>query len=78
MFTSDKGAHMSDPVRHCTVYRTVGCAHVAGYLCHMKTCDILKSYLEEPGKFQNLNPAPKKIYESNRATKSTSEYKKNG
>lgn len=29
-----------DPVRHCNVYKTVGCAHVDGPLCHMQTCDI--------------------------------------
>lgn len=29
-----------DPVRHCKVYKTVGCAHVDGMLCNMKTCDV--------------------------------------
>lgn len=29
-----------DPVRHCNVYKTVGCAHVDGMLCNLKTCDV--------------------------------------
>lgn len=33
-----------DPVRHCEVYKEIGCAHVDGYLCDMKTCDILSKY----------------------------------
>lgn len=77
MFTY-KEQDMSDPVRHCTVYRTVGCVHIDGILCHMKSCEILRDYLEDPQKFEILHPAPKKIYESNRASKTKSEYKKNG
>lgn len=30
-----------DPVRYCKVYRAVGCAHVDGMLCNMKTCDVV-------------------------------------
>ena len=30
-----------DPVKHCMVYKAVGCAHVDGMLCNMKTCDIV-------------------------------------
>ena len=29
-----------DPVLHCNVYKTVGCTHVDGMLCNMKTCDV--------------------------------------
>ena len=29
-----------DPVKHCQVYRAVGCAHVDGPLCDMRTCDV--------------------------------------
>ena len=29
-----------DPVKNCLVYRAVGCAHVDGMLCNMRTCDI--------------------------------------
>lgn len=29
-----------DPVKHCMVYKTHGCAHVDGYLCDMRTCKI--------------------------------------
>ncbi len=28
------------PVKHCLVYKSVGCAHVDGMLCDMSTCDI--------------------------------------
>ena len=30
-----------DPVKHCMIHRAVGCAHVDGMLCNMKTCDIV-------------------------------------
>ena len=36
-----------DPVKHCEVYRVIGCAHVDGYLCDMETCDILEKFLLE-------------------------------
>jgi len=29
-----------DPVKHCCVYKTVGCAHVDGMLCDVRTCKI--------------------------------------
>ena len=30
-----------DPVKHCLIYKAVGCAHVDGMLCNMKTCNIV-------------------------------------
>ena len=30
-----------DPVKHCMIYRAVGCAHVDGMLCNMRTCDVV-------------------------------------
>lgn len=27
-----------DPVKHCLVFKSVGCAHVDGFLCNMQTC----------------------------------------
>lgn len=27
-----------DPVKHCKYYRDMGCAHVDGIACDMKTC----------------------------------------
>lgn len=36
----------NDPVYSCRVYKEVGCAHVDGMLCEMKSCPILKEYLE--------------------------------
>ena len=35
---------MDDPVRHCKAYKDMGCAHVDGMHCDMRTCDILKGY----------------------------------
>lgn len=31
----------NDPVKHCNVYKRVGCSHVDGPLCNMKSCDIV-------------------------------------
>lgn len=28
-----------DPVRNCKVYKTIGCCHVDGFLCDMRTCE---------------------------------------
>jgi len=30
-----------DPVRNCRVYRKLGCAHVDGMLCNLRTCDVV-------------------------------------
>jgi hypothetical protein len=30
----------NDPVKHCRVYKTIGCAHVDGLHCDMRTCEI--------------------------------------
>ncbi len=37
----------NDPVRSCDVHKTIGCSHVDGYLCDMKTCTILKDHKKE-------------------------------
>ncbi|MEE8043591.1 MAG: hypothetical protein V3T32_00480 [Thermodesulfobacteriota bacterium] len=47
-FFSDIKAN--DPIRSCDVYKTIGCAHVDGYLCDMKTCNILKDFKIEKDK----------------------------
>ena len=39
-FKDMKEIHANDPVKHCNVYKQVGCAHVDGFLCDMRTCDI--------------------------------------
>ena len=36
-----------DPVAHCPVFKNIGCAHVDGMICDMKTCNILRSYKEQ-------------------------------
>ncbi len=34
----------TDPVYSCVVYKEIGCSHVDGMFCNMKTCDILKDH----------------------------------
>ena len=34
----------NDPVKHCEVYKEIGCAHVDGYLCDMGTCGIREKF----------------------------------
>tara|TARA_Y100000310_G_scaffold331295_1_gene404596 strand:- start:483 stop:629 length:147 start_codon:yes stop_codon:yes gene_type:complete len=34
----------NDPVYNCDVYKKIGCGHVDGFLCKMKTCEILRNY----------------------------------
>ena len=35
----------NDPVKQCNIYKRVGCSHVDGPLCNMKSCDIvIKEY----------------------------------
>ncbi len=36
-----------DPVKNCDVYKKEGCSHVDGFLCDMKTCDILSKFKGE-------------------------------
>jgi len=35
---------MNDPVKHCPVYKEIGCSHVDGYLCDFPDCSIMKDY----------------------------------
>lgn len=46
---------MNDPVKHCEVYKSIGCSHVDGFLCDMDTCDIRQKFrngtLEDLKKF---------------------------
>jgi len=44
-----------DPVKHCNVYRTVGCAHVDGMLCNMRTCDITVQIEVRPQSVAEVN-----------------------
>ena len=43
----------NDPVKHCMVYKSVGCMHVDSMICNMKTCnvkvsiDITPNYCQE-------------------------------
>lgn len=42
-----------DPVKHCQVYKAIGCAHVDGYLCNMNTCNITTTIQFRP-KFKRI------------------------
>lgn len=42
-----------DPVKHCKVYRAVGCAHVDGMLCDMQTCNIKAVVIISPNKIED-------------------------
>ena len=41
-------AKAADPVRHCKVYKLVGCCHVDGPLCDMRTCTIEVKVIVSP------------------------------
>lgn len=38
---------MNDPVKHCPVYKEIGCSHVDGYLCDFPDCSILTDKKEQ-------------------------------
>ena len=44
-----------DPVNHCNVYKTVGCAHVDGMLCDMRTCEITVRVSVKPQSVVEVN-----------------------
>ena len=48
--TKSSGKYLADPVKHCNVYKLVGCAHVDGALCNMKTCEIITKATVTPNK----------------------------
>jgi len=37
----------NDPVKHCEVFKTIGCAHIDGMFCNMDNCPILEEYRDE-------------------------------
>lgn len=39
-----KNINSNDPVYKCRVYKNKGCSHIDGYLCNIKTCNILEDY----------------------------------
>lgn len=44
----------NDPVYSCSYHKEHKCSHVDGYLCEMKTCNILKTHnFKELGKQLN-------------------------
>jgi hypothetical protein len=49
----------NDPVWNCKVHRTVGCAHVDGPLCDMRTCNIRVSVEVTPKQLVEVPDVPK-------------------
>lgn len=47
-----------DPVKHCAVYKTVGCAHVDGMLCNVRTCNIEAVILVTPRDMVDVTEKP--------------------
>lgn len=45
-----------DPVKHCLVYRSVGCSHVDGMLCNMRTCSIKAQIEVTPMTAKDVTP----------------------
>jgi len=43
-----------DPVKHCNVYKSVGCAHIDGMLCNMRTCNVKVVVSIEPQKINEV------------------------
>lgn len=41
------GERLNDPIYNCKLYKEKGCSHVNGYLCNMKTCEMLAQYKTE-------------------------------
>lgn len=37
---------MNDQVKHCKLYKEIGCSHVDGMLCDFPKCSTLKEYEE--------------------------------
>lgn len=37
---------MNDPVKHCKLYKEIGCSHVDGMLCDFPKCSMSKEYEE--------------------------------
>lgn len=42
---------MNDPVKHCKLYKEIGCSHVDGMLCDFPKCSMLKDYEESKMKY---------------------------
>ena len=54
----DKSKRNLDPVKHCKVYKANGCAHVDGFMCNMKTCNISVTVVISPTSIKTITPNP--------------------
>lgn len=49
-----------DPVKHCKIHKTIGCAHVDGFLCNVETCDAeIEATITVKGIVVHERPLPK-------------------
>ena len=44
----------SDPTKHCVVHDVVGCVHVDGILCDMKTCSVSVNLVLTPKSVEEI------------------------
>lgn len=49
---------MNDPIKHCKLYKEIGCSHVDGMLCDFPKCSMLKEYEESKLEIEKDEFAP--------------------
>jgi hypothetical protein len=54
-----------DPVKHCHVHKTVGCSHVDGPLCDVRTCDVKVAVFITPNKMSTVEDVNQAQEENN-------------
>lgn len=37
---------MNDPVKHCNLYKEIGCSHLDGMMCDFPKCSMLTNYVK--------------------------------
>lgn len=45
---------MNNPVKHCQVYKQLGCSHVDGFLCDYPDCSMLKEHFSLQNKIKDI------------------------
>ena len=60
-----------DPLKHCKVYRAVGCAHVDGMLCNMQTWDIVVRVAFTPNSVKQIDRSGRYEYQQHGTLVST-------
>lgn len=75
LYLNYKEMRQNDPVINCKVHKEIGCAHVDGYLCDMKDCEIRENYEVELAQ-QMINKEVKKSRDSRLNNKHNKEINK--